>query len=647
MKRLDFLVEALLNEAIKLDSPDALFNAIKNKQIGVKLQPEFLQVIDKCKPEITILYNKLSSEVKNIQFPAGFLLKQISSQSQLRAAVTKSMDGIIEFAKNYNKPWVKELSSYKQLENATMFNSETWHTLEKDIQENSSKHGKAAKGSGNFNGTVKAIYSDDTWELYKVDTFEKEKAVAFYGENWDKPTHWCTRTQQHWFDNYTKNYGEKYLWVFRNKNGHAWQMAFNTGHIEFMDEMDGRPSPDGIKAFLKSLPDELCKKVTPNKGYTLYDIKNRKEGSNVETTGDSDSEVEIKISTERWSKGSIEALKSPTNWGEIKTSNTKRMKFPTGTSAADDKIYEDTFEMSDIKNLKVEYVNDKERGNDELEKAANGSIKQKGYVVKLIHAKVKRNGKDHYEIAVFLNEKSAAQLSINTSDGVKTSDREDSVCSQFRRIASALHTNRQTNGKESHQHLPSHTGPDQYLVSPAVGIKKLILKDPEYKKIESQIPFGEFKSVSKFSTLNKSKSPTVSFDLKKTPENNYYGDDFMRYATNYRIKNVFPKKVTVSFKNGNCYFEGGKMIFEPAVDELEEKEYELSSKEAQAVRKIYKIWLRIRFNETKPMYDDYKKQLTKQQLDSDHETWKGGGTRLRPLGRVYEELNEETSYFNY
>lgn len=597
------LVEKLLTEE-KIDSANALFNIIKNKQIGFKLNPHFLSEIDLCKPEIIILYNTISKITSNIKFPIGFFLKQIYSREQLRDAIDNSIDCIKAFALNYNKPWVKSLKSYKALESNTMFKNSLWNNFKKEVEEKSLKHGSSAKGTSK--AVVKPIYSDSDWELYRISSFEEAKKISYYGTNWDKPTGWCTRADKHYFERYTSEENEKYLWVIRSRDGHTWQLSFFKNRVEFMDEKDNRPSPLGIEKMLELLPDELCKKITSySKKISLYDIKNNDKQSD----NDGDSQVKIKLNSD----GEISSMETPSDWGDIKTKNTKKKTFPF-----EQKDYENEFEISDIADIKVQYAYQK---SDKL--SDNSDISA---VIKLIHAKLLKSRKDYYEIAVF-NNKIQAEKFLYTS--LEQSDKKlVAITKRFKLYTMDLRSDR----KQAKYDDPAINA-EEILKDKDAKIAKMI--NDKYQKVISQLPFGKFKKITKF-TLNTKRAPNIQFGF----------NEVKKEFDNFKFTNIFPKKILVHFDNGYCYFNGDKMIFEPNVENVKEMEFEANSKETNIVKEMYKFWLKETFEQTKPLYNSYKQHLAKQQLESDHKAWKNGQARLRNIGRVYEEINN-TSYFNY
>lgn len=190
----------ILNEAYKFEDANSAFDAIQNKKLGVKVNPNFMVSNDNVgKVKGDVLKNRLSSYftkahsmgISDLTYGVQFLISHTSSIDELSKAVNN--DALYEFLKSYKKPWVKQLSEYNDFINKP-YNENLWHTFEKHIQDEQSKHGKVAKGTGDING-VKILYPKDKdgWELKIPLNFQGSKAAAFYGKEGEKeePTKWC------------------------------------------------------------------------------------------------------------------------------------------------------------------------------------------------------------------------------------------------------------------------------------------------------------------------------------------------------------------------------------------------------------------------------------------------------------------------
>lgn len=282
----------LLTEAYKMNDTKDVWEALKTKKVGVKVDPSFNDITGEKLEVFNIRFNRFFDKCRELNIPdTTYGVQLILSKSNLNTyGVMIDNDAIYEFLKSYKKPWVKELESYNKVM-SEKYDSKLWHELEKDIQNNQSNHGKASKGSGDMNG-VKVLYPKDEngWQLLMPLNFEGEKAAAFYGKEGgpQKPTSWCTRCDKGYYDRYT-NRNEHPLYIIRNwKTGKSYQLGFTLDwdaddeeelEVHFLDQDDVK-GDDIALGDLTQVPDNLLKfmKVPfgKAKGKTLYDYKKAK-----------------------------------------------------------------------------------------------------------------------------------------------------------------------------------------------------------------------------------------------------------------------------------------------------------------------------------------------------------------------------------
>lgn len=290
---LDSLVEMFLTEAKEQLSVNEIIEKAKAKQLGVKIEGRVLEGLNDKIFILTKLYNKVVAAKADPLVAFKFLLGHLRNIDDLKDAV--SSDAVIQYALNSKKDWfrkeigedgsstfddysvyVDNTAKWSDIEDEP-FKKLYWKAWSEAIKPEATRHGKASKMHNGGSG-IAPLYKDDTWELYSPKSFEEEKQIAFYGENWDKPTHWCTRANVSWYKNYSTSRGEK-LWIIRNKNGHTWQLALNPEnyHIEFMDEQDDRP--EDTTTLSVSFPEEIKNKIHDRNGYTLSEILKGKRNS--------------------------------------------------------------------------------------------------------------------------------------------------------------------------------------------------------------------------------------------------------------------------------------------------------------------------------------------------------------------------------
>ena len=264
----------LLTEGYNFTNTDEVIEAIKANKVGVKIYPWAKQEQGSVPKKLALNnFFKRCEEmgIKDTTYGIQLLLSKCKTLGAFRVAT--NTDGLYEFLKSYKKPWVKQLPEYKKFIESDDFNLYI-HPLEKAIQEEQSKHGKAIKGGGALQD-VKVPYDDGTWKLLIPSSFEGEKAAAYYTEDGvEKPTHWCTRANKYYYDHYTS---KGPLYIIRNlKTGKSYQLAFMEGQVEFLDQNDVK-GDEIAEGDLSKIPDELLKHIKdPMGGKTLYDFKHRK-----------------------------------------------------------------------------------------------------------------------------------------------------------------------------------------------------------------------------------------------------------------------------------------------------------------------------------------------------------------------------------
>lgn len=266
--------EELLNEAIKINNANDIIELIKDKKLGVKMEPSWKEINtydDDTIKDLVDNFGDILQALKeqgltnNITWIIQLLISKAKVDDMLNGI---PKDYIIEIAKGKNKPWAKETEEWKDMLSKP-YSSELWHKVEKKLQEEGQKHGKHNKGAGKIED-VKELYNDGTWTLNVPSTWEGAKAVSYFGKGEEKnPTHWCTRASKGYYDTYTR---EAPLYIIRNlKTGKAYQMAFLRNAVEFLDQDDVK-GDDITKGDLSTIPDELLTKIKYN-GRSLKDYK--------------------------------------------------------------------------------------------------------------------------------------------------------------------------------------------------------------------------------------------------------------------------------------------------------------------------------------------------------------------------------------
>lgn len=291
----------ILTEAYKFETIDDVKKALQSNQIGVKISKKY----DLAKDESSQVWKHVSLNVsrflkkcdelgiKDKTYGVQFLLSHCSEPNDLGNAVSSS-DALYTYLQNYKKPWIKKLPVYKQFVGSTNYDESLWHTFEKQIQNDLTKHGKANKGSGDKK-EVKTLYQKDAdgWELLMPLSFQGEKAAAFYGKEGEEqtPTEWCTRCNPGFYDMYTDG-NQHPLYIIRNwKTGKSYQIGFTKPDsldkdkdyisVHFLDHKDVKGDEITL-GNLEKIPNELLKciripfktKIGEANKVTMLDFKN-------------------------------------------------------------------------------------------------------------------------------------------------------------------------------------------------------------------------------------------------------------------------------------------------------------------------------------------------------------------------------------
>ena len=264
----------ILLEAYRFTNGNEVMQAIAAKQVGAKIDPSFFEQQGSIPTKLAFenFFKKCNQlGVKDTVYGVQILVSKCTRQNISQAVQN---DGLYEFLRSYRKPWVKELQEYKDF-STNKFNPEIWHKFEKAVQAEQVNHGNVAKGSGNLKD-VKEVYNDGTWRLLIPSSFEGAKAASYYIEDGkETPTEWCTRCDREYYNSYTE---QGPLYIIRNmKTGKSYQMAFEDGSVDFLDQNDEK-GDEITKGDLTKIPDSLLKLIkSPINNKTLLDYKNRPE----------------------------------------------------------------------------------------------------------------------------------------------------------------------------------------------------------------------------------------------------------------------------------------------------------------------------------------------------------------------------------
>lgn len=165
-------------------------------------------------------------------------------------------------AKYSSAQWLKDNTLYKGLfEKGNVYTRHNYEDLRRLLADGSSTHGNAIKGSGHSNG-VRLLYKDSDWILLSPTSFDAEKKIAFFKYNdTEEKCHWCTASSLEHYNKYTYT-GSKPLYIIKNKEDFAWQIAFlpTDKHIEFLNAFN-RKDEFTNGGWMSRLPIELQDKI--------------------------------------------------------------------------------------------------------------------------------------------------------------------------------------------------------------------------------------------------------------------------------------------------------------------------------------------------------------------------------------------------
>lgn len=222
-----------------------------------------------------------------IQF---MILASSAGPERWQSIVVDVPDVLTELSKAFATQWFSKSAEWQErlqeLSNNETFSVESWHALEKDIQEEFSKRqAKKHKTISNVNSLYDVLYEDSHWKLCVPKSFEGDVELASHikpfedGDQVFTKTRWCTAANKSYYDRYT-NDGQNKLYVIQYWSKgiykEAWQIAFDSQHIEFMDKFDKK----SYSAVRRNAPPELLEQIivdcSRNKffGWNLKDLWN-------------------------------------------------------------------------------------------------------------------------------------------------------------------------------------------------------------------------------------------------------------------------------------------------------------------------------------------------------------------------------------
>lgn len=222
-----------------------------------------------------------------IQF---MILASSTGPERWQSIVVEVPDVLNELSKAFATQWFTKSAEWQErlqsLVNNETFSIESWHALEKDIQEEFSKRqAKKHKTISNVNSLYDVLYEDSRWKLCVPKSFEGSIELAshikpfnsYNGGSYNK-TRWCTAADKRYYDRYTHN-GQNKLYVIqywsKGEYKEAWQIAFDVDKIEFMNKHD-------VKKYnaVKKAPSELLEQIIVDfpqnrfSGWNLKDLWN-------------------------------------------------------------------------------------------------------------------------------------------------------------------------------------------------------------------------------------------------------------------------------------------------------------------------------------------------------------------------------------
>lgn len=198
-----------------------------------------------------------------------FMIKaSVNGPDRWLAVIENVPDVLVELSKAFTAQWFTKSPEWQArlqalIEDET-YDQEAWHNLEKDIQDAYAKrNAKKHKAITNVNLLYDTLYDDGAWKLFTPKCFEGDVELAShmypFGDEPYTKARWCTAADKRYYETYTNN-GTNKLYVIQRwiggKYKGAWQIAFDDGHIEFMDKND-----DPHYETVKRAPKELLEKI--------------------------------------------------------------------------------------------------------------------------------------------------------------------------------------------------------------------------------------------------------------------------------------------------------------------------------------------------------------------------------------------------
>lgn len=217
-----------------------------------------------------------------IQF---MILASSTGPERWQSVVVEVPDVLNELSKALATQWFTKSAEYQErlqgLINNETFSIESWHALEKDIQEEFSKRqAKKHKTISNVKSLYDVLYEDSHWKLCVPKSFEGSIELASHikpfnshGSSYTK-TRWCTAADRKYYEKYTNN-GQTKLYIIQywsqGEYKEAWQIAFDINRIEFMNKHDKK-----VYSAVKKAPSELLEQIIvdhPDNKFSGWNLK--------------------------------------------------------------------------------------------------------------------------------------------------------------------------------------------------------------------------------------------------------------------------------------------------------------------------------------------------------------------------------------
>lgn len=214
-----------------------------------------------------------------IQF---MILASSTGPERWQSIVVEVPDVLNELSKALATQWFTKSAEWQErlqsLVNNETFSIESWHALEKDIQEEFSKRqAKKHKTISNVKSLYDVLYEDSHWKLCVPKSFEGSIELAShikpFGSSYSK-ARWCTAADKSYYDSYTNN-GQTKLYIIqywsKGEYKEAWQIAFDINRIEFMNKHDKK-----VYSAVRRAPSELLEQIIvdhPNNKFSGWNLK--------------------------------------------------------------------------------------------------------------------------------------------------------------------------------------------------------------------------------------------------------------------------------------------------------------------------------------------------------------------------------------